>query len=337
MGTLLLALPALLGVVHDDSASFSRVEVAEDAVHVTLRVQALSVLEVLPWMDRDGDKLIDAEELAVRPGELGRYLLEGYSLAEDGRRLRPEVFPDLALDPAAALPGSWVEARWSVPTGRPLAGLELSVELFLEESPGHLEFTEVTWRGVRLHPFTLGPGGGRWAFQPPSRPSVVSSSLAGLGSRADLLPLLLLAAALGCTRIGPWRCLGAALLGVASGVLWVRVGGVVPSLHALQLSAALGAGYVAADLALLKRTRAPLLEAGSFGLVIGMAYGLESAVRLEGHVHAGLQAVVELAAGASVGAVACAGLKGLASLGHVRWIAGLVAGLGLGLFAYRAL
>ncbi|MDA1266271.1 MAG: hypothetical protein O2816_14410, partial [Planctomycetota bacterium] len=81
LGLLLLVIPA---AAHDDSVSFSRLEVGRDSLGVTLRLQALSIVEVLPWLDGDGDLLIDAAEAADRPEELGRYVLDHFRLYAGG-------------------------------------------------------------------------------------------------------------------------------------------------------------------------------------------------------------------------------------------------------------
>lgn len=335
MGPLLLVATAALAGPHDDSVSFSRVEVEATTLTVELRVQALSVVEVLPWMDSDGDQLLSEAELASRPAELGGYVLEHYRLHGDGLALRPEAFPVAVHDPAAIVPGTWAVLTWSVPLEAAPRELVLEVDLFLEGSPGHLEFTEVCYRGVDLPAATLGPGGGRWSYVAPTRWEAASRSLAGLRGRSFLQALLLLAAALACAGPRPLALAGAGLGGVALGLVWVRFGAPLPPARPLELAAILGAAYVAADLALLPRRRAPWVEAWTFGLLLGMAHGREAAQRLASELHAGWRVLVEVGTTGTVALLLAALVARTVQGGARRGVAGALALLGLVLFAAR--
>ena len=336
MGPLLLVVPALLGTLHDDSVSFSRLEVGERGVSINLRVQALSVLEVTPWMDLDGDQLLSAEELAARPAELGRYLLNHYRLFAGERALQPETYPDLRQDPAAALPGSWIQACWQVETPTSLRELQLEVELFLEESPGHLEFTEVSWRGTPLPPFILRSTGRTWSFVQPTVRASAAAAVRDLGARPFVWALVMLAAALACGPAPRTRVVGVAVAAAGIAVLWTRIGGALPPTRPVELAAVLGTAYVAADLALLRRARPPWLEAAAFGLLIGLAHGGTAATRLAGDVQADVRLAVEAAVGAALAMSVAALIVAATGERARRALAGALAVAGLALFVVRA-
>ena len=335
MGPLLFAATVTLAGLHDDSVSFSRVEVGATDLTVELRVQALSVVEVLPWMDGDGDQLLSQGELDARPAELGRYVLEHYRLRGDGRDLRPEAFPVARQDPAAVVPGTWAVLSWSVPLDASPRELELEVDLFLEGSPGHLELTEVRYRGVALPAATLGPGGGRWSFVAPTWTEAAVESLVGLAGRPFLQGLVLLAAVLACAGRRPLALAGAALAAAALGLVWVRAGGALPPTRPLELAAVLCAAYAAADLALLPRRRLPWVEAATFGVLLGLAHGRAAGVRLAAELHAEWRVAVEAGAAASLALLLAAGTARVARERARRGVAGALAVLGLGLFAVQ--
>ncbi|MDA1266042.1 MAG: hypothetical protein O2816_13260, partial [Planctomycetota bacterium] len=77
-----------------------------------------------------------------------------------------------------------------------------------------------------------------------------------------------------------------------------------PPTQPITLAALLGGAYLASDLALFERRRAPWLEALGFGLLVGLAWGLEAPSRLEAEVRPGLRALVEVATVLAV----CAGI-----------------------------
>jgi hypothetical protein len=322
---------------HDNSVSFSRVVVEAERVNVSLRLQALSLLEVVPWADGDGDRLLAAAELEPLEAELGRYILEHYRLESAGTPLRPQRFPVLSPDRSVPLVGEWVLATWSCTAAAPLEDLSLEVDLFSVTSPGHLEFGVVSWNDTPLDPMTLGPGPDRWSFTAPGILGTVGLALVQVWLRPWAWALGLLVAALACGWPGRRGARPAVLLLVCVplGIAWVRLGFPPPPRRPIELGALLAGAYLAADVYLLPRERRPWFELALFGILVGLAHGFDLGDRLVGQVRAPLRAAVEgsaLVLGGALVVWLAGGLLPAGKPGRRRGFAALLACAGLAFF-----
>jgi len=72
--------PAARATLHPDSFSQSLVAVEPDGLHVFHKLQALSVFEVLPAADPDGDLYFQQQDLEAVRDDLVGYVLERYLL-----------------------------------------------------------------------------------------------------------------------------------------------------------------------------------------------------------------------------------------------------------------
>jgi hypothetical protein len=143
---------------HPDSVSSSRVEVRGHEAFLTLRFQIVSLLEVIPGLDADGDGEVSEEELAARSADVMGYIGDHYQLwvdtdrdMEDGTRLVPiPVFARKLTAHPSEGPGylkGAVEVDLRFAHVEPIADLMIESTLFYETSPAHIDLVTVEWNG----------------------------------------------------------------------------------------------------------------------------------------------------------------------------------------------
>ena len=283
-------MPVVLGllvgepVLHPNSVSVSLVVVEGAQVELRLRCQALSVIEVLPEVDGDGDGRLAAGELDAAKGEIGGYLLGRYRLLGGQGVLEGRLEELGLLGEAAAGPLEleWLEARFSYRAAAPLETLEIQVSLFREQSPIHRDIAGVVWNGEEevRHVFTAGSP--RWTFEPEAvrRPGVLGSFvrfgvehiLTGWDHLAFLLALLVASTHLRALVGVVTAFTVAHSITLAAAAL--DPGGLLDGIpdRFVELAIALSIAYVGAETLLRREARNPWLEALGFGLLHGLGF-----------------------------------------------------------------
>ena len=138
---------------HPMSRSSSRVDLEEGLVRWSLRVQCISVLEVLPGLDLDGDGELARAEADAGAEAIAVYLGAHYGV-RDVEELAGEWSGELVrigapLEPDRVDRGEWIEAVWEVKTDGEVQGIGVRMELFEATSPDHIDVFELR-RGGRL-------------------------------------------------------------------------------------------------------------------------------------------------------------------------------------------
>jgi hypothetical protein len=150
-----LALCALARApVHPDSMSSSELVVDGAQARLLVRCQMLSLLEVLPQLDADGDgSVVDADvdrhadAIAEYVGE--HYLLRTGTDREHAGGAALELSPD-SVEPwknhdLAPRLRDWVEVRFHATSPVPIRDVLVESSLFLVTSPQHMDITTVRW------------------------------------------------------------------------------------------------------------------------------------------------------------------------------------------------
>lgn len=280
----LLALAALGGAIHPNSLSSSYLSVAGHVAHHRLRCQVLSVLEVLPAMDRNGDQVLSASELQLGRGALEAYINEHYLLqTEDGARLTatllraaPSPSVDDPLDPFRTMHWIDVDLDWQCNTE--IHGLDIRVTMFRATSPDHIDLCTIEGANRQSTVFVLDPDFelAQWRDQADGG----SLSFFALGwwhilSGWDHLAFL--AALLLSTRgLKPllWVVTAFTLAhSITLALVVLDVIRVAAIAHYIEPLIALSIAFVAADNLLhLNRPRTRALESLVFGLVHGLGF-----------------------------------------------------------------
>jgi hypothetical protein len=279
----LIACAALAGA-HPDSLSSTRVEIQGREARVTLRFQALSLIEVLPELDPDGDRLFTAEELERNKAAVLGYFAAAWrlsSVSPSGERALVGALERLVPDDPAAL-GPFdlqrVEARLLFQAEEELAAVTIESRLFHETNPWHKDLVAVVFHGEDPVPHTFEGEETRWTFEPAHvrRPSVfvqfvrlgVDHIRTGFDHQAFLLALLVASRRLR-TLIGVVTAftLAHSLTLAAAALGWVDVPG-----RFVELAIALSIAYVACDNLLRREPRNPWPEAFFFGLLHGLGF-----------------------------------------------------------------
>ena len=288
MRALLLAL-ALAGAPHPDSLSSSTLVVRGREAELTLRCQVMSLLEVLPDLDADGDGRVDASELAAGQGDVLAYVAAHYRLRsgsdrdlEGGDALAARGVSAALVDPRDETASGYrlgaVDVRLVYEAPGEIRDLLVEMRLFLETSPDHIDVTTLVW-----------PDGVEETHVLRASSPVVRSDPTGRGAFAAFV-------ALGFRHIlGGWDHLAflVALLLASKrlrSLLWVVTAFTLAHSVTLALAAlevvdvgrysgfveaviALSIAYVAAETLLLPREqRARWPEAFAFGLVHGLGF-----------------------------------------------------------------
>ncbi|HTE05875.1 MAG TPA: HupE/UreJ family protein, partial [Planctomycetota bacterium] len=142
---------------HPNSISSSRVTVTGAAVHLELRCQAQSLLEVFgAEADRDGDGALDDAELEALHAPLEAYVNRNYVLraGSGGDAARGTLLPGTLTGAHAAAPETdtawptqWVDLTFDHRAAEPLPDLLIDVTLFRETAPDHSDLCTLVWNG----------------------------------------------------------------------------------------------------------------------------------------------------------------------------------------------
>lgn len=346
---------ALALALHASSLSASRLEVrADGAVRLTLEVQTLSVVEVLPELDADGNLLLDGRELAGAGPPLFEYVARHYALTPlDAAgaplpRLRPELLSlvESAPDDGLGLASQRLLLELDARAPAPLAGLSIEVSLFEVTSPGHRDFAAVAWEGEPEREWTFCAETPRLDVAPdPERVAKLARAELVRGARAGLAPeLAAFAVALALASAGRGRraALSASALfagSLALAALAITATELAVPHRLVLLAAALAAPYSGLETALGRAPRAVGVEALLFAVPAGLAAAAPLSERLAGEPRAAA-AGIAWAAGLALAQLALAGAAGLAAARlprpALRAAAALVAAAGLARFGYLA-
>lgn len=141
LGALVLGLG---GGLHPDSQSRTLLEVEGQRVGLELEVQVLSLLEVLPDADADGNGRLSPAERRDAQGPIQSYLLEHTSLHVVEQVAR---WGALQLTPVEVSSDGreWLRLSAMADFEEAVHELDWGMELFLETSPGHLDTVIVRW------------------------------------------------------------------------------------------------------------------------------------------------------------------------------------------------
>lgn len=367
--TVLLA-AALAVLLHPDSLSTTRLEVQGDEVWLTMRVQVLSLLEVLPELDADADGTVDAGEVTAQAPAILHYVGEHYRLVTGSDRDLSGGRP-LAPQPVAArlVPAGSEEARGFrqgavdvelvLAAPGPVEDLLVESRLFALTSPAHIDILTIVWPDGARRTLTLDEETPRGRSDPSGRGAGLAflqlgwrHILSGWDHLAFLLALVLASARVASLLgvVTAFTLAHSVTLGLAALDL-VQVSRYATLVEALI---ALSVAYVAADTALQpRRLRSRWKEALVFGLIHGLGFAgflRESLVQEEARVLAlatfnlgvelgqvavvlGLVALLRLVPRGAEGGAGDA--AGLAPLAWRRWGSWAVALLGLWWFAQR--
>jgi len=166
----LVLVAAAVAARHPNSLSSSRWEIEGTTIHLVLRCQVQSVLEVLPELDADEDRWIDEDELAAVREDLAAYLAGHYRVRLDsgGDPQAGHVLPgELVLlvgeeNLAGFAPEQWIVSEWVFEAEHPVTDLMLEMTLFFETSPRHRDFASIVWSGTELPTQVLWMGAHRF-------------------------------------------------------------------------------------------------------------------------------------------------------------------------------
>lgn len=287
----MISAPAILValLLHPNSLSSSRLVVDHDQVSLTMRCQVLSLLEVIPDLDADGNGAVDALEVEEHEQAIFDYVRSNYRLFAETVRDEPggsPLTPELLLisfDPGEVYAGN------PFPMGRVDINLEYlhssKVEdvgvhstLFVDTSPDHVDICHVSWDGDAETTFALDANrswcrsapSGRGAFFVFARLGT-EHILAGWDHLAFLMALLLSAAGLRAVML-----VVTAFTVSHSVTLALSAMDLVDfSTHAPLIEAliALSIAYVAVDhIVHREATRTRWIEAFAFGLIHGLGF-----------------------------------------------------------------
>lgn len=142
--------------LHPDSLSSSVVAVDGGTAQLRMRCQVISLLEVLPELDANGNGVVETPEVDAAAGDIGRYIGEHYSLFAEtdrellgGVRLEPGLVsvlhrPESVEGGPGYMAGS-VEVELVYTHSAAIRDLVIESVLFLETSPEHIDLARVVW------------------------------------------------------------------------------------------------------------------------------------------------------------------------------------------------
>jgi len=310
---------ALLVRGHPDSLSQSRIRVEGSRATLELRFQALSLLDERPELDRDGDRLLDANEAEGARAEVQAYLLDAFRLLSvEGEREqllagRMEALVPQAPAAIGALELQNVDARLVYDAPAALGVFDVEMRLFQQTNPWHKDYCTVSWNAEEPVRHVFEGGVPRWRFEPGGvrRPGVfavfvrlgVDHIRTGFDHQAFLLALLVASRRVR-TLLGVVTAFTVAhsLTLALAAVGWVDV----PA-RFVELAIALSIAYVACDTLLRKQARNPWLEAFLFGLLHGLGFAGFLKEQLTGEPLL-LTALVGFNVGVELGQLALVGL-----------------------------
>jgi len=286
---------------HPDSVSRSLVTVDGARATVELRFQSLSLIEVLPVIDLDGDGLLSVSEVGAGRGAIEAYLLGGYQLRIaragtgtgtgtgsdlgttdvllSGRLEAIEVRAEAELGP---LDLQWMRVRLEFEASGPIGAFSIRSRLFHEQNPWHRDIAGVVWNGEEEVRHLFVADADDWEFRPEDerRPGVLvlflrlgfRHILEGYDHLAFLLVLLVASkrfkSLVGVvTAFTLSHSITLALAALDPGGLL----GMIPG-RFVELAIALSIAYVACENLLVKEARNPWIEAFGFGLLHGLGF-----------------------------------------------------------------
>jgi hypothetical protein len=263
-------LALLLGCLHANSESVTRIDIGLAGVRMTTHLQALSLLEVLPSLDSNADGVVSQKEMTAHAQEIRNYVALHQSLGAPGG----------ASLPLSILQVNWLEhdeleatalgieivrvAAWDdIPSE-----LVYGMDFFFDTSPMHTERLLVFWHDGL-------PTAGLLDSQAPThlltRPASLRRICAieglrtgGLGALALLLTGLLMGSA---SR----RRDGLLFAGFAVAGAWLSTSGwSIVEPRVLSLAMAMAATYLALDRFFATEERGRSVEAVLFGAMGGV-------------------------------------------------------------------
>lgn len=296
---------ALVGAppLHPNSYSLSEIQVRGRSVRVELRVQVLSLGEVIEGFDSDldghaEDGEIDASEAAILDYVHEHYRLTAGPITDSGVLDPSERLAissgavsegPLALDPMNEV-SEWVDVvlEYDLADVGEFKALGVAVDLFAETSPGHNDSAAVTWNGVELGPWMFNAAASGHLFaatdemlarNAPAFRRFLRGSASGAFHRWRLALLAALLA------VGARRSISSAL--ISSGLFALAVaGGVVAGHHVpprfeiagfAGLTVPLALAYLALDDLVHREGRTRVLEPLVFGVVAGLGVSAQLA------------------------------------------------------------
>ncbi len=289
--------------VHPNSYSLSEIQIRGRSVRVELRVQVLSLGEVVEGFDSDLDGHAEDGEIAASEAAILDYVKEHYQLTAgpiaDSGTLDPserlEIWSGavsegpLALDPMNEV-SEWVDVvlEYEVAEAGEFKALGVVVDLFADTSPGHNDSAAVSWNGVELGPWMFNAAASGHIFE--ATDAMLERNAPAFGrflrraaaESAGLWRLALLAALLvvGARRsaVSPFFSCGVLAVATAGGV---AMGHLLPARFELAgftgLTLPLALAYLALDDLIHREGRTRLLEPFVFGSVAGIGVSLELA------------------------------------------------------------
>lgn len=325
-----------IGPVHPNSYSISEIHVRGRTARVELRVQVLSLGEVIEGFDSDLDGHAEDGEIEANEAAILEYIHAHYRLmagpATDGKVIEPsEALPigtgvvsegPLALDPMNEV-SEWVDVvlEYDVPEAGEFRALGVVVDLFADTSPGHNDSAAVTWNGIELGPWMFNAAASGHLFEAtdemlarnaPAFGRFFEESLSGAAARwqLGLLTALLVVGAAGALA-SPLLSVGLLALALGAGV---ALGHLVPPRFELEgfvgLAVPLALAYMALDDLIHRAGQTRLLEPLVFGVLAGLGVSLEIAPAVGTELE---QHGARLGAGLGL-AVACLAVAGVALL-----------------------
>jgi len=283
------ASPSASPSAHPNSLSNSRIQVNGSEALLTLRCQALSLMEVVLGLDADLDGFVSAAELELRRDEVLAYVAVNYRLTvgsdrekQGGVELVAEPLDllhyDGEVETALGFQAGAVDVSLRYTAEAPITDLLVEIGLFFETSPDHIDIAVIEWGDGEVEHFSMAAYAPSYRTDPTGRGAFrvyselgVRHILGGWDHLAFLATLILCARGL------------RSLLGVVTAFTLAH--SVTLALAALELVdtsrfdhlvesvIALSIAYVAADNLVqpdLKRGR--WIEAFVFGLIHGLGF-----------------------------------------------------------------
>lgn len=331
-GVLLGALGVVSGAVgpppaHPNSYSLSEVQIRGRSVRVELRVQVLSLGEVIEGFDADLDGHAEDGEIAASEAAILDYVHAHYRLmagpiADGGSIEVSEALGvstgtvsegPLALDPMNEV-SEWVDVvlEYDVPEAAEFRALGVVVDLFAETSPGHSDSAAVVWNGVELGPWMFNAAASGHLFE--ATDEMLERNAPAFGrflrrSASESLARWRLALLAALLVIGSRRASGSPLFScgllAAATAGGVALGHLVPARFELAgfaaLTLPLALAYLALDDLIHRDGRSRSLEPLVFGAVAGIGISLEIAPDVATEFHrTGARVGAAIGVGASV-------------------------------------
>lgn len=272
---------------HADSLSETLIEVRGAEALLSMRLQVLSLLEVIDDLDDDGDGEVSTEEVKAKQSEILGYVLEHYGVwtgtdrdLDGGVPLLPtpmRLWHTPRRDGDGYRKGS-VSLELLYKHDAPIRDLMVESTLFLLTSPAHVDIVTLQWDEENASTFSLSGTMPRARFDPEGRGAFTTflalgfrHILSGWDHLAFLAALVLgsrrLSSLLGVVTaftVAHSITLALAALGLVK--VW-QYSGFIEALIALSIA------YVATDCLVHPRIkRARWIEAGVFGLVHGLGF-----------------------------------------------------------------